>query len=344
MGHSLTTHLPRIPGLRWAYEEFPTARLRQCLLRDADRQVAGRLLLQVEPEAITLRSIFVAPGHRFRADDPEPRHLGNLMLRALLDAYGHLPIWLRAEPDPCDPGLDAEGLARWYATWGWLPGAPPPGGIGSGWMRRDPLGLPVVGDPRHQPQVVEVARHWERWLARLRAEPLRIHHAREYEEELICRTYGFATPTEEAIRALADAGPVVEVGAGLGWWARLINEAGGSVVPTDRRPPPVAWVEVEPLADAAAVAAYPDRALLLIWPESWSRMASRTLRAYQGDRLWFVGELSRSVPGRASDMGDVAFHRQITRSWRQTMMIPLPQRMGWHDALYCFERCRSSTG
>jgi hypothetical protein len=44
-----------------------------------------------------------------------------------------------------------------------------------------------------------------------------------------CRLYAFAAPNEAALCALAALGPLVEVGAGAGYWARLLKMRGAQV-------------------------------------------------------------------------------------------------------------------
>lgn len=51
-----------------------------------------------------------------------------------------------------------------------------------------------------------------------------------------CHLYAFAAPNERALAALAALGPVLEVGAGVGYWAHLLRERGVSVVATDQLP------------------------------------------------------------------------------------------------------------
>src|SRR3954471_21819338 len=45
--------------------------------------------------------------------------------------------------------------------------------------------------------------------------------------------YSFAIPSNEVLAALRALGPLVEVGAGAGYWARLLRDLGADVVATD---------------------------------------------------------------------------------------------------------------
>ena len=129
--------------------------------------------------------------------------------------------------------------------------------------------------------------------------------------------YSWAIPSEEAIEAIVEWGPVVEVGAGTGYWASLIKRAGGDVVAYDAHPPGsrVTYPECSPPAGPEeyvwhsamdpffevregigeeVVANHADRTLLLVWPPYDDPMASRTAEAFYaagGERLIFVGEV-----------------------------------------------------
>jgi hypothetical protein len=54
-------------------------------------------------------------------------------------------------------------------------------------------------------------------------------------------SYTLSVPTEPALGAIAEASPhgVVEVGAGTGYWARLLHDCGVDVVAYDLAPPSV---------------------------------------------------------------------------------------------------------
>jgi hypothetical protein len=136
--------------------------------------------------------------------------------------------------------------------------------------------------------------------------------------EAIAR-YAFAVldpPAADAIVAWAPSG-LVEVGAGAGYWARLLAKRGLTVAAYDRDPPPSPanpwfagvdpWFEVV-AGDERKAAAHPDRCLLLVWPtknETWAADAVRLFHQAGGQRMVYVGE---PVGGRT---GDDLFHALI---------------------------------
>lgn len=90
---------------------------------------------------------------------------------------------------------------------------------------------------------------------------------RETAREWPCHLYAFAAPNSRALQALAELSPILEVGAGVGYWALLLKQAGVSVLATDELPtvncadttvnkyhgkiPPLTEVETAPASVAA---------------------------------------------------------------------------------------------
>lgn len=149
--------------------------------------------------------------------------------------------------------------------------------------------------------------------------------------------FGCAVPTPRAIEALRALAPIVEVGAGAGYWTYELRRAGIEAVATDpgssrgyrrRR----IWTSVEPLTGPQAVLRYPRHTLLLVWPEGDATWPVETLRAYDGERVVYVGE----APGGAT--GDDAFHDYLERVFDLETEIALPQFLGVHDALTIWRR------
>lgn len=167
-------------------------------------------------------------------------------------------------------------------------------------------------------------------------------------------TFAFAMPTEPALRAVAAASPdgVVEVGAGTGWWARLLHDRGVDVVALDVAPPPSPdnpwfagvqpWYPVR-VGDEGAVERHARRTLLLVWPtraEDWGAAAVARFAAAGGRAVAFVGE---AVGGRTGDDRLHALLGELDRcwscaygtttsacvcgvrpAWRRTTTVPLP--------------------
>lgn len=118
--------------------------------------------------------------------------------------------------------------------------------------------------------------------------------------------YSFAVPSNEAIEKLVKLSPVVEVGAGLGYWASLVEKAGGDILAYDLKVNEQGHVKhymtgkfVEPFCSVqqgdaeSVVELYSDRTLFLCWPPYDRDMAYLCLKKYVecgGKTLVYVGE------------------------------------------------------
>lgn len=140
------------------------------------------------------------------------------------------------------------------------------------------------------------------------------------EVEAIRRRWGFAIPDDTALdtlAAFAQPSGIIEIGAGLGYWAQLLTTRGVDVIAFDLHPPPSpanAWFAgIDPYhpigeADADIAARHPDRTLLVIWPaknQEWAATAAAGFHSAGGHRLAYVGT---SPGGRTADD---QFHAQL---------------------------------
>jgi hypothetical protein len=91
------------------------------------------------------------------------------------------------------------------------------------------------------------------------------------------------------IRDLATH-PVVELGAGSGYWARLVHETGGDIAAFDNESWSAGrnrhWFPVE-FGDEARLAEFVDRTLLIVMPPRPGR-ANEFVRLWAGERLVVV--------------------------------------------------------
>ncbi|HXG40492.1 MAG TPA: hypothetical protein VNJ28_06075, partial [Candidatus Limnocylindrales bacterium] len=132
--------------------------------------------------------------------------------------------------------------------------------------------------------------------------------------------FAWAIPTEEALTTLARLGPLVEGGAGTGYWAALLQARGVDVVAYDLYPPGAeepnrfhrtarSWTTVQRATSVEAARRHPDRSLFLCWPPVDDEASYRPLRAYAGEVVAYVGDPASGATG--SPM----FHRELERNW-----------------------------
>lgn len=121
--------------------------------------------------------------------------------------------------------------------------------------------------------------------------------------EVVTPRFAWAVPSDEALARLARLGPIVEVGAGTGYWAALLRERGVDVLATDARPYVnlhcgMRWTSVR-RAPAHEAAREATRALLLCWPPL-GFMALDALDAFGGEQVVVVGDVAREATANAA--------------------------------------------
>ena len=150
------------------------------------------------------------------------------------------------------------------------------------------------------------------------------------------KKYSWAMPTEEAINAIAAYSPIIEVGAVLGFWAKLLEDVGADVVAFDNGETDSNEEPYTTILDGGPedILDNPGRTLFLCWPPFWNDMALDCLSYYKGQYLAYVGE------GAGGCTGGDAFHKRLKAGWEGVELIYLPNWAGIHDYLEIYERKR----
>jgi hypothetical protein len=171
------------------------------------------------------------------------------------------------------------------------------------------------------------------------------HGARELlrdMRQMLVRLHAWAVPNNEAIEVVARYSPLVEVGAGNGYWAWLLQLAGADVVAYDLKPPasslgdPFAddkpWTEVCQGSVEEALAHHPTRTLFLCWPPADDPMAAIALGLTQAGHVIFVGWQDDDLTGSCE------FHQQLRDHWDLVQTVDIPQWPEMRDRLLVYRR------
>jgi len=152
-----------------------------------------------------------------------------------------------------------------------------------------------------------------------------------YLKAAIAGHFAWAVPTDEAVRAILKCSTrVVEIGAGGGYWAWMMRQAGIEVVAFDTHHACFNWSEVAH-GDERAVLSYPDHALFLCWPPWNSDMAYNALTCHGGDHLAYVGEW---MGGSANPR----FFALLASAYEAIDVVDIPQWYNRDDRLMIFRR------
>lgn len=151
--------------------------------------------------------------------------------------------------------------------------------------------------------------------------------------DFLINKYSYGTPTEKILRAIQDLGPIVEIGAGSGYWAWLLKTLGADVVAYDQcgnisSTGGTMWAEVKG-GGPKTLLEHQDRALFLCWPPV-NKMASLCLDFWKGDYLAYVGDPSITA--------DNVFHHRLHDKFELVTKIYAPSWPGIMDSLTIWNR------
>ena len=141
----------------------------------------------------------------------------------------------------------------------------------------------------------------------------------------LCGLYSWSIPSPGDIAWILERAAgrgIVEPGAGAGYWAWQLAQAGADVAAYEPQDPADnhhvdggPWFPVQ-RGDHTAVAAHPDRSLLLCWPTYADPWAAEALAAYEGDQLFYAGE------GEGGCCADGEFFEALTAGWEDAGDCP----------------------
>ena len=115
----------------------------------------------------------------------------------------------------------------------------------------------------------------------------------------LAQRYSYVLPDARALGLIAALSPLVEIGAGTGYWAHRLRARGADIVAFDQAPPgrrepnryhPGAstWTTVLG-GDLSALAGHPHRTLFVCWPPLYSALGE-CLQHYTGSTIAYIGD------------------------------------------------------
>ena len=190
----------------------------------------------------------------------------------------------------------------------------------------------------------------------------------EAEDENAMEKYAWAIPDERALRICAHFGPLVEMGAGAGYWARLLRERGVIISAYDKDVDDdckAAGVGVKPFTKIEKggpemLSLFPNATLLMIYPDDCEEQSDEltlsmaSLQNYQGDTVIHVGEwlgstLTLSMEGQESPDNVYPWGRSTSpdfqivmeASFHRVLQVTLPNWGSVRNVLTVWKRTTS---
>ncbi len=136
----------------------------------------------------------------------------------------------------------------------------------------------------------------------------------------VAEKYAWAVPNQEALDEIASHQPLFEMGAGEGYWARLLQDMDVDIEPFDLHPPEdweLSWANVFQAWENPPFLPK-DKTLFMCWvPQD---TAAEIARLYEGNTIIWVGE-------------EINFSEFEVKK-----EIEIPQWDGYEDSLSVFNR------
>ncbi|TDH67921.1 hypothetical protein CCR75_004342 [Bremia lactucae] len=163
-----------------------------------------------------------------------------------------------------------------------------------------------------------------------------------------CHLFAYATPTHEALNLIQQYAPIVEIGAGTGYWSSLLQRTGVDIVAFDKTPPhsnktlfneyhgqvpPFCTVQKGGPEVLSHDSMATKKSLLLCYPPPNDPMALQSLQLFQGDVVLHIGEWQ-------GDTGDSCFENELERCFRLVQEVLLPN---WGNSAYSLTVWRRQT-
>jgi hypothetical protein len=154
--------------------------------------------------------------------------------------------------------------------------------------------------------------------------------------------YAFAVPCRAALEEISKYSPLIEIGAGTGYWAYLLKQMGVDILPVDCLEEKENWKHIFELdikytniieGDENTILQYPERNLFLCWPPYNDPMAANCLRNFKGEYVVYVGE-------HGGCTGDQLFEDMLEVHYEIITTIDIPKWEGVHDAVFIYRRLK----
>ena len=160
----------------------------------------------------------------------------------------------------------------------------------------------------------------------------------QYREKMTS-LYSWAVPDNEAIKILIEMSPIIEIGAGSGYWAYLVRKKGAEIHAFDKYLKEKnkynhkkTWTKIK-YGDENTLLSFDQMyTLFLCWPPYNDPMAFNCLKKYKGNYLIYIGEEFGGCTG------DDDFHKELTENWDLIHSHFIPKWAGIYDALNVYER------
>lgn len=165
----------------------------------------------------------------------------------------------------------------------------------------------------------------------------KIKHSYEYwldDRNKLVEKYSWAIPNHEALIVLQRYSPILEIGAGKGYWAYLMRKNETAVQAFDLKSSentPGSWSMVLEINENTFNYTH-GHTLFLCWPPYENPMAYDAITKFEGENVIYIGE------GYEGYTADEKFHDYLFDNFVQVDEVKIPQWWGIYDDMTVWQR------
>lgn len=155
----------------------------------------------------------------------------------------------------------------------------------------------------------------------------------------LVRKFAWAIPNDRALDLLSRNAPIVEMGAGRGYWAWVLRNGGVDIDAYDGferggfgYTATHVWTDVTP-GGPEILSEYPkDHTLFLCWPPYDDMFAVQCLIEYRGNDIIYIGESSMGCTANAT------FFWMLSQIYEEVDNLEIPYWYGIHDMMHHYKK------
>lgn len=158
----------------------------------------------------------------------------------------------------------------------------------------------------------------------------------------LTRKYSWAIPTHEALNIIKQYSPIIEIGAGTGYWAKMLEDIGCDILPIDTNPPTLGEnlfghkIEYTSIIKSGidVIKLFPDCNIFLCWlymdPTAFE--VAKLLKVNR--HLIYIGE------GQCGCNANDDFFEYLSSNFTEVVSCGIPQWYGIHDSLTVYRKVK----
>jgi len=144
--------------------------------------------------------------------------------------------------------------------------------------------------------------------------------------------YSYAIPSPEAIKKIISLSPIIEIGAGNGYWAYEISKAGGDIIAFDNNSWRMTWTKkwfTVMQGDEQKINDFPKRTPMICWSPEFGL---ETIKNKNTKQFIHIGE------GNGGCTNSDEFFDYLDDNYELEYELELPQWPGINDRLEIWKR------